>query len=63
MKHMMIGLRKIWMAGKHVTINESMIAYMYQAVSFVQHMLVKLIKHGIKVYALCCVFSVILIAY
>ena len=62
-KHMMMGLRKIWTAGKHVTIDESMIAYMGRAITFVQYMPAKPIKHGIKVYALCCAVSAILLAF
>ena len=35
-------------AGKHVTIDESMIWYMGRAISYVQYMPAKPIKHGIK---------------
>ena len=36
---MMNGMRKAWVAGKHVTIDESMIQYMGRAISYVQYML------------------------
>lgn len=51
---MMKGMRSAWNAGKHVTIDESMIRYMGRAVSYVQYIPAKPIKHGIKVFALCC---------
>ena len=40
------------MTRKHVNIDKRMISYMDRAVSFVQYMPAKPIKHGIKVYAL-----------
>ena len=43
-----------WVPGEHVTIDESMIKYMGKAVDFVQYNPLKPIKHGIKVFALCC---------
>ena len=48
--------------GKHVTIDESMIRYMGCAVSYVQYMLQKPIKHDIKVFALCCVYTAVLLS-
>ena len=57
------GIRKCWHAGKRVTIDESMIRYMGRAVNFVQYMPAKPIKHGIKVYAVCCAISRILLGY
>ena len=51
---MMKGMRSAWTAGQHVTIDESMIRYMGRAVSYVQYMPAKPIKHGIKVFCLCC---------
>jgi len=45
------GMRKVWTAGQHVTIDESMIKYCGRAVAFVQYMPAKPIKHGIKVSA------------
>ena len=53
MTTLMTGIHKAWSTGgKHVTIDESMISYMGRAVSFVQYMPAKPIKHDIKVYAL-----------
>ena len=49
---MMKGMRRAWTAGKHVTINESMIWYMGRAVLFVQYLPAKPIKYGIKVFAI-----------
>ena len=60
---MMEGMKKSWTAGKHVTIDESMIRYMGRAISYVQYMPDKPIKHGIKVFALCCAFSAVILAF
>jgi len=57
------GLCKVWTAGKHVTIDESMIKYCGRAVAFVQYMPAKPIKHGIKVFCVCCAVSGIMLAY
>ena len=43
-----------WILVKRICVNKSMIKYMGRFVSFVQYMPAKPIKHGIKVYALCC---------
>ena len=56
------GLHKIWTAGQHITINKSMIRYCGRAVSFAQYMPAKPIKHGIKVFCVCCAFSGIMLA-
>ncbi|KAL3757005.1 hypothetical protein ACHAWU_003889 [Discostella pseudostelligera] len=60
---MMGGMRQTWTAGKYITINESMIRYMGRAISYVQYMPAKPIKHGIKVYAACCGYSGVLLAF
>ncbi len=60
---MMGGMSSAWNAGKHVTIDESMIRYMGRAISYVQYMPAKPIKHGIKVFALCCAFSAVVLAF
>ena len=60
---MMNGMKKSWTAGKHVTIDESMIRYMGRAISYVQYMPAKPIKHGIKAFALCCAFLAVIIAF
>ena len=43
--------------------DESMIRYMGRAIEYVQYMPTKPIKHGIKVYAMCCAVSGIMIAW
>ena len=61
---MMKGMRAAWTAGKHVIIgDESMIRYMGRAVSYVQYMPAKPIKHGIKVFCLCCAVSAVLLSF
>ena len=50
-------------AGMNITIDESMIQYSGRAVSWVQYMLAKPIEHGIKVFAACCAYSGVLLAY
>ena len=57
------GLRKVWTAGKDITIDESMIKYCGRAVAFIQYMPAKPIKHGIKVFCVCCAISGIMLAY
>ena len=63
LKVMMKGMRRAWNAGKHVTIDESMIRYMGRAVSYVQYMPAKPIKHDINVFCLCCAVSAVLLAF
>jgi len=46
-----------------MTIHESMIKYCGRAVAFVQYMPAKPIKHGIKVFCICCAVSGIMLAY
>ena len=46
-----------WILGERICVDESMIKYMGRFVSFVQYMPAKPIKHGIKVYALCCAYT------
>ncbi len=42
------GTQKVWVAGKKLAIDESMMKYMGRAISFVQYTKNKPIKHGIK---------------
>jgi hypothetical protein len=56
------GLRKIWTSGQHIRIDESMIKYCGCAVAFIQYMPVKPIKHGIKVFCVCCTILGIMLA-
>ena len=57
---MMQGMRSAWTAGKHVTIDGSMIRYMDRAVSYVQYMPVKPTNHSIMVFCMCCAILQIL---
>jgi hypothetical protein len=57
------GLRKLWTAGQHITIGEPMIKYCGRVVAFIQYMPANPIKHGIKVFCVCCAFSGIMLAY
>ena len=60
---MMAGIRAALTAGKHVTVDESMIRYMGGAVTYVQYMPAKPIKHGMKVFCLCCAISAVLLSF
>jgi Transposase IS4 len=57
------NLKWWWTAGQKICIDESMILYKGRAVAFVQFMPAKPIKHGIKVFALCCAFTGLLLAF
>ena len=56
-------MRNAWIVGKRITIDESMIKYCGRAVSFIQYMPKKPIKHGIKVFALCCAYTGYLLGF
>jgi len=55
----MKGMWLSWNAGKHVTINESMIRYMGRAVTYVQYMPAKPIKNGIKIFVFIVPFLLV----
>jgi hypothetical protein len=57
------GLIKVWQAGKNLSLDKSMIKYCGRAVAFVQYMPAKPIKHGIKVFCLCCAYSAIMLSF
>jgi hypothetical protein len=57
------GLIKMWQAGQNLSLDESMIKYCGRAIAFVQYMPAKPIKHGIKVFCLCCAYSVIMLSF
>ena len=57
MDHIVKNMQKCWIAGMKICIDESMIKYMGRAISFVQYMPLKPIKHGIKVFAACCAYT------
>jgi Transposase IS4 len=50
-------LRKGWTLGKKCCVDESMIKYKGKAVSCVQYMPKKPIRHGLKVFALNCAYT------
>jgi hypothetical protein len=50
---LMASIKACWNAGDRVAIDESMIRYRGRAVSFIQYMPRKPIKHGLKVLAIC----------
>ena len=50
----MSSMQRCWKTGQRITIDESMIKCMGRAVTFVQHMSTKPIKHGIRVFARSC---------
>jgi hypothetical protein len=56
-------IRSGWTAGVKVCVDESMIKYMGKAISWVQYMPNKPIKHGIKVFALCCAYTGFMMAF
>lgn len=64
---MLKGTNKAWVVGQRVTVDESKICYMGHAVEHVQYGVwykpAKQIKHEIKVYAMCCAVSGIMIAW
>ena len=57
------NLKLWWTAGQKICIDESMILYKGRAVAFVQYMPAKPIKHGIKVFALCCAATGFLLSF
>ena len=57
------GLQKSWNAGERVTIDDSMIRYSGRAVDFVQYLPKKPIKHGLKVFAICCAVTAVLLGF
>ena len=59
----MTGMRAAWVAGKYVTINKSMIKYKGKFVGSVQYMRDKPIKHGIKVFSCCYLYTAVLLYF
>jgi len=60
---LMKGMRNAWTTGKNIVIDESMIKYCSRAIKFVQYMPKKPIKHGVKVFAVCCAYSTVLLGF
>jgi hypothetical protein len=57
------GIRRVWQAGKDVSLDELMIKYCGRAVAFIQYMPAKPIKHGIKVFCLCCAATAVMLLF
>jgi hypothetical protein len=57
------GIQKLWIAGQHIAIDESMIKYMGRAITLLQFTKNKPIKHGIKVFACCCAYSGVILSF
>ena len=55
--------RGVWTARKNYTIDGIMINCMGRAVTYVQYIPEKPIKHGIKVFAICCDLYAILLCF
>ena len=53
----------VWAAGKHVTIDDSMIKYMKRGITYIQYMPAKQINNGIKVFAIFGSLSTILLGF
>ena len=56
-------MKAVLIACKRVTIDKLMIQYMGRAVVFMQYMPRKPIKHGLKVFAVCCAYTAFLLAF
>ena len=57
LNQLMSTMRKGWIVGKRITVDESMIKYCDRAISFIQYIPKKPITHGITVFALCCSYT------
>ena len=47
----------MWIAGERICIDESMIKYMGHAITFIQYLPLKPIKHGVKVFVVTCAYT------
>jgi hypothetical protein len=63
LSQIMAGLRLAWVAGERVTIDESCIKYMGRAIAFVMYNPKKPIKHHVKVFAVCCAYTAVLLGF
>ena len=57
MDFVMSNMQRAWTLGQKICIDESMVKYTGRAIKFIQFMLKKPIKHGIKIFALCCAYT------
>jgi hypothetical protein len=63
LKEVASGICRVWQAGKDILLNESMIRYCSCAVAFIRCMPAKPVKHGIKVFFLCCTATAVMVAF
>ena len=63
LKEVGLGIRQVWHAGKDVLLDKSMIKYCSHVVALIQYMPANLIKHGTKVFCLCCVVTAVMLAF
>ena len=63
LKVVQLTMQAAWTLGKNIVIDESMILYNGRAIQWVQYLPQKPIKHGIKVFALCCATTGVLISF
>ncbi len=63
LKELMKGMKQALTAGMIVTINESTIRYCGRAIAFIQYLPAKPIKHGVKVFVLCCSYFAVLLGF
>ena len=54
MEKMLLRFQLGYILGQFLTVDKSMIKYKAKQIRFIQYMPAKPIKHGIKVFALCC---------
>ncbi len=59
LKEVGAGIRRVWQAGKDISLDESMIKNCGRAIAFIQYMPAKPTKHGIKVFCLCCAVTAV----
>jgi hypothetical protein len=62
-KRISVAMRATWLPGERITVDESMMRYNGRAIAFVQYMPRKPIKHGIKVFAVCCAYSGVMLGF
>ncbi len=60
---LMSSMNNGWIAGEKVNVDKRMVKYCDWVIAFVQYMPKKLIMHSIKVFAVCCAFTVVLLGF
>ena len=56
-------IRYVWTTRNYVTIDNIILKYMIRDVTYVQYISAKPIKHGIKVFAIFCALSTIILGF